>query len=126
MKKLLLYIIAIASIIGCKTTKNGIRNMNTSQFEKYIQHGDVQLIDVRTLEEYSQGHIRGAINIDVLNDKFIENVKRDIDRTKSVAVYCRSGKRSEKACKILKSNGFKPINLIGGIIEWQNSGRPIE
>ena len=100
--------------------------MNTSQFEKYIQHGDVQLIDVRTLEEYSQGHIRGAINIDVLNDKFIENVKRDIDRTKSVAVYCRSGKRSEKACKILKSNGFKPINLIGGIIEWQNSGRPIE
>lgn len=77
---------------------------------------DLTLLDVRTVKEYEEKHLKNAINIPVqklessLNR--LENVK-----SKPIIVYCRSGSRSIKASRILEKNGFTPIDVEGGIIE---------
>ena len=81
---------------------------------------DAILLDVRTLEEVQQGHIPGAKHLDIMNPgAFMEGAK-DLDKTKSYYVYCRSGGRSGQACMIMNSIGFeKAYNLMGGFMEWQ-------
>ena len=91
-----------------------------------IQKGNVQVVDVRTEKEYKEGHIKDAQNIDVLKDTFAAIAKQKLDKRKPVAVYCRSGRRSAKACEILKASGFKTYNLLGGILEWKSNGKSIE
>lgn len=76
----------------------------------------MQIIDVRTADEYNNGHIRGAENI-VLTS--LENSLDKIDKDKSVIVYCQSGVRAAMATSILNRNGFKNIKTyLGGINEW--------
>lgn len=81
---------------------------------------DAVLLDVRTLQEVQQGHIPGATHLDIMNaGAFMEGAK-DLDKTKSYYVYCRSGGRSGQACMIMNSIGFeKAYNLMGGFMEWQ-------
>ncbi len=81
---------------------------------------DVRLIDVRTPKEYAEGHIAGAENIDVKAANFAERIK-GISGT--VAVYCRSGKRSLVAAQQLAARGCTVYNLDGGILAWQKAGR---
>ena len=92
--------------------------MDVDTFAKYIANGDVQLVDVRTPEEYSEGHIEGARNINLFNDDFIEEAQAELDPSRPVAVYCRSGKRSAEAAQKLSGKGFKVANLKGGILAW--------
>ncbi|MFA9289754.1 MAG: rhodanese-like domain-containing protein [Solirubrobacteraceae bacterium] len=73
------------------------------------------LLDVRTLNEYNQGHILKAKNIDVMNFEFEEALKKE-NKNASFYIYCRSGSRSIKAYNLMKNYGFKKIvNLEGGI-----------
>lgn len=72
------------------------------------------VIDVRTTEEYSENHLRGSINIDVLNSNFREKVAL-LDKNKAYKVYCRSGNRSGGAEMIMRSLGFKKIENIGSL-----------
>lgn len=77
------------------------------------------LLDVRTPEEFEDGYIPGATNIDIyLGPEFIEEVEK-LDKGKNYYVYCRSGKRSGQACTIMNQLGFKnAYNLSGGFMEW--------
>jgi len=70
------------------------------EFAQIIQSDTVLVVDVRTAEEYNAGHIEGARNIDVLKDNFQTEAMASIPKDKTVAVYCRSGKRSLKAAAI--------------------------
>lgn len=81
------------------------------------------MVDVRTAEEYDAGHIEGARNIDVLKDNFQTEAKTSIPKDKTVAVYCRSGKRSLKAAAILAKAGYHVVNLRGGWLEWSEHKR---
>ena len=77
---------------------------------------NITLLDVRTVREYEDKHLKNAINIPVqtLNESLkLLNDKKD----KRILVYCRSGSRSIKASRILEKNGFTPLNIEGGIIE---------
>lgn len=81
--------------------------------------GDVQLIDVRTREEYAAGHIKGSKNIDYKANDFLMKFDK-LDREKPVYIYCRSGNRSSNAARELSQLGFqKIINLDGGYISWE-------
>lgn len=81
-----------------------------------------QLIDVRTVEEFNEGHVQNAQNICVTDADFKENISK-LDRNQPVYLYCRSGKRSANAGKILKEMGFKEIyDMEGGFLEWQSQG----
>ena len=72
---------------------------------RYAQSPDAILIDVRTPKEFALGHIEGAINIDFLAPNFWAEIK-NLDPNQSYFVYCRSGRRSIRACILMKNGGF--------------------
>lgn len=88
--------------------------------EQLEKDNNAVIIDVRTDEEFEEGYIPGAKQIDIFNGaEFIKQAK-ELDPEKSYYVYCRSGGRSEQACMLLNSLGVKnAYNLIGGIMEWK-------
>lgn len=80
---------------------------------------DAVILDVRTLQEWNEGIIPGAINIDIFQGQEFINAIDALDKTKSYYVYCRSGGRSGNACGLMSQLGFeKAFNLIGGIMAW--------
>ena len=98
-------------------------NLDAPKFAEKIAELDVVVLDVRTPEEFNSGHIPNAINIDIYSDYFRTDISA-LDKSKSYAVYCRSGKRSVDASSEMDLTGFKStFNLTGGIIEWVDSGR---
>ena len=83
---------------------------------------DAVLVDVRTPDEFSEGIIEGAINIDFKDPSFGEKIN-GLDKSKPYFVYCLSGKRSGDAAKQMDSLGFKTIYMLeGGYKDWKNAG----
>ena len=127
MKKFILILLAMLGITACSNAQNqGFDNMNVANFASYIKNDDVQLLDVRTPEEFNESHISGAKNIDWYDDNFITDAVKELDKSKPVAVYCRSGKRSAAAAEKLTEKGYKVTNLLGGILAWDEAKMPIE
>lgn len=108
---------------GCG--QQDFRTVDADEFEKALAADSVQLVDVRTAEEFSEGHITAnkTRNIDAMKPDFMELAEKELDKGKTVAVYCRSGRRSADAARRLAGAGFKVIDLKGGIIEWQKRGK---
>jgi rhodanese-related sulfurtransferase len=107
-----------------KNHSDGIQVIDVAKYEKKITEPNIQLIDVRTSEEFSEGHIENAVNIDVTADDFDAKVA-SLDKEKPVMVYCKSGGRSAKASARLKELGFKTItDLEGGITNWKSENKP--
>ena len=100
-----------------------IGNLNVEQFGELIKDTTVVLLDVRTPQEFAQGCIEGALNIDVKDSLFIKNVQAAIPAGAKVAVYCRSGRRSMMAAEQMLEKGYVPVNLDGGILAWQEAAK---
>ncbi|WP_424494424.1 rhodanese-like domain-containing protein [Salinimicrobium sp. GXAS 041] len=99
--------------------EGSIINLKPQEFKAEIQAAHVQLIDVRTPEEFDEGHIVGAKNVDYKSNDFLMEIDR-LDRERPVYIYCRSGNRSSNAAKELYQMGFLKIyNLEGGYLSWQ-------
>lgn len=97
-------------------------SISSTQAYSLIQsHENVAILDVRTPQEYSEGHIAGAILAPV---QTLQNNLAQISGIKNqkIIVYCHSGNRSVAASRILIQNGFQPLNLKGGISEWKANG----
>ena len=128
MRKIL-NIFNFAAIFCLMTTcrSSVITSIEANLFEEALkQLLDPQLIDVRTLQEYTEGHLSGATLMDIKDITFATLIQR-LDKTRPVFVYCRSGKRSLDAAKILNKNKFKTVyNLEGGIISWKEQGKTVE
>lgn len=126
MKKFLLIILSLLGLNGCASAQDRkYVDMDVSEFSNLLRNDSVQLVDVRTPEEYADGHIPGAENINVFDSDFTEKAQTSLDKTKPVAVYCRSGKRSAEAARKLSEKGFNVTNLKGGIIAWKDKRQPI-
>ncbi|MGY5352763.1 rhodanese-like domain-containing protein [Wenyingzhuangia sp. IMCC45533] len=93
--------------------------MKVVAFKEAIAHEDIQLIDVRTLNEFNSGHIKNAVLMDVMQkDNFKKEIEK-LDVSKPTYIYCRSGVRSLTALKIMKEKGFKVVyDLEGGYVSW--------
>lgn len=100
-------------------------NMEVKEFAKLIADSSVVILDVRRTEEYAESHIKGAILIDQFQNDFMEQAKSKLPKDKTIAVYCRSGRRSANAAGRLAREGYKPVNLKGGIIAWIKEGQPV-
>lgn len=100
-------------------------NMEVKEFAKLIAGSSVVILDVRKSEEYAESHIKGAILIDQFQSDFIEQAKSKLPKDKTIAVYCRSGRRSANAAGRLAREGYKPVNLKGGIMAWTKEGQPV-
>ncbi len=91
-------------------------------YEAVYGEENLQLVDVRTKDEFDVSHLKNAQNICVTSPDFKEKVA-SLDKEKPVYVYCKKGGRSAKAASILKDMGFtKVYDLQGGITSWQEEG----
>ena len=83
------------------------------------------LLDIRTDNEFAQGHLLGAQQIDFYQNDFSKALEK-LDKDQPVFIYCRSGNRSGKAAQQMKAMGFSEVyNLEGGISAWSKRGKPI-
>ncbi len=112
-------------VTACTTTSNNAlgqainKKVEKAEFSKLMKKSGVQLIDVRTTREFSNGFIAGAKNIDYNGDSFEKQIKK-LNKNKPVLVYCAAGGRSENAAELLKEWGFKEVyDLIGGYNSWK-------
>lgn len=99
-------------------------SISEAQFRNvYSNNKNTHVFDVRTAGEYNSGHIKKAINADIMGNGFSEALRTYNHRKNDVfLVYCRSGARSAAACKRLKQEGFEHVyNLRGGIAGWRGS-----
>lgn len=108
---------------ACAQNAN-FKTVKPTEFQKLINDKNTILVDVRTPQEYSEGKIANAINIDYTSGNF-EQQASQLDKSKTILVYCHSGRRSAGAANILSQKGYKVINLEGGIINWTAQGLPI-
>jgi rhodanese-related sulfurtransferase len=93
------------------------------QVAELIREGNIQLIDVRQVEEHEAGRIAGDRLI-VLDQLGAE--ADSIDRDRPVVFYCRSGSRSAMATEAFRGAGFDAHNMLGGLLEWAAAGLPLE
>jgi len=125
MKKIL-YVLNIAFFVSCGNTNSQvIEDVNAEKFHQLIEEGDGIIIDVRTTQEFSLGHIIDATNIDYYSKDFLDKlnlVRKDVP----IYLYCRSGGRSSSAANKMEKLGFtKVYNMLGGIGSWKSVGHEI-
>lgn len=115
-----LIILLFAGILSCNQNPNKDEIDSVADLSK-VDFTDEQnvLLDVRTPEEFSQGHIEHAINVDVNSENFDSEIQK-LDKQKTYYVYCQAGTRSSKASSRLLRNGFTNIvNLKDGYSSYQ-------
>jgi len=123
----LLYWVAMAGLLFWFAYSKGwilanFESIDAKQAIQLLENDDnVTLLDVRTIQEYKAGHLRGAtlIPVEVLSEN-LGMLKEGKD--KKIIVYCRTGSRSVSASRTLEENGFTPLNVRGGIIQLLGAG----
>jgi rhodanese-related sulfurtransferase len=124
MKKVIALFASVLLLAGCSSGSSAV-DLSVSEFSSKVAEAGIITLDVRTPGEFNEGHIEGAKLIDFQSGNF-ESEIATLDKTKTYAVYCRSGSRSGQAVKIMSDAGFTNIyNLDGGVIDWANAGLPL-
>ena len=125
MHKLFATVSVVFMLMSSCTIGQTKYNIELDEFEKKMASEKYLLVDVRTAEEFAEGHIEGALNIDYFSATFSDGISK-VGFEIPVLLYCRSGNRSGKAMKIMKELGFKEVyNLEGGIKGWISSNNPV-
>ncbi len=128
---ILILVTAIFMFTACQSatsesisTQNGIEQVSVQETNQALSKGNVQFIDVRTVEEYSDKHAPKSINMP------IDSLEKDLaklDKENPVYLICQSGSRSQKGAEILKKAEFKQVyNVKGGTVAWVAAGLPTE
>ena len=115
----------LSMLIGSCHAAEGIKSVDSTTFKAEISSDTVQLLDVRTAEEFAEGHIEKSINIDVHEPSFTQIVKEKFNKKQPIYLYCRSGKRSMIAAESLDKEGYQIVNLKDGILGWLDAGYPV-
>lgn len=124
MKKIVTCLMAMLGLTTACGQAN-YENTDVKGFAQLINDPNVVVLDVRTAEEFKDGHLEGALNIDQAQSDFIQKAKEALPIGKTIAVYCRSGRRSASAAGILAAEGYKAVNLKGGILAWKEAQKPV-
>ena len=127
-KKLISIFLSILTLTSCASSgSSAIQNVNAEEFLSTISSANVNIIDVRTAEEFNSGHVKGAVNLSVESGQF-DAALSDLDKSAQYALYCRSGRRATIAAEKMADAGFTSIvNLSsGGFAELANRGAPTE
>lgn len=124
-KSLFILMLSILGFMGC----NAQRGSSIDSKEAYgliKADSNIAILDVRTAKEFADGHVAGAVNIDVNQTDFAQKID-ELDRSKTYIVYCRLGRRSRKAVGIMAAKGFKNLyNVSDGFVGWNKNGLPFE
>lgn len=120
------FLVVLFLILSCNTsTKNNevIELLTPTEFK--MQSQSATLVDIRTPQEFQQGHIENAINIDFYNRNFLSNFKQ-FNKNEPLFIYCRSGNRTSQAASKLAEMGFRKVyDLKNGINNWKKENLKI-
>lgn len=106
------------------TSVQARESLDVAAFAAVLERPGTTVIDVRTPEEFAEGHLAGAVNIDVNGPDFADRVAA-LDPAGTYAVYCRTGNRSAVAVDHMVDQGFESVyHLGGGIVAWTDAGHP--
>ncbi|PBQ30696.1 thioredoxin [Sphingobacteriaceae bacterium] len=111
---------------GSQHTQPNFRELSPEEFESGLaKNPSLQLIDVRTPEEFERGHLEGAANYNIQTTDFEKEIE-SLDKNKPVYIYCLSGGRSASAASLLIKRGFSEVhNMTGGLMKWNASNRKL-
>lgn len=128
MRKLFSIAFAAVLLYSCtngQTSSATKTNLSAAEFSEKIKTlSDALIIDVRTAEEFTDGHIQNALNYDWNGNGFEKQIAT-LDKTKPVFVYCLSGGRSSAAANHMRESGFKEVyELQGGMMKWRGANLP--
>lgn len=123
MRNIFTLLLTSLGLAACQAQE--FKSLSINEYERAIADPNVVRLDVRTAEEYAQGHIDGAINIDVQRSDFESIATATLPQGKTVAVNCRSGKRSKVAAQALVKKGFSVIELDHGYNEWTAANKSV-
>lgn len=124
--KLIVIILHIFFMYSCNSNAQ-TATISATEFEKGINLSDVQILDVRTAEEYNSGHLANALQANWNNEKEFQERVKALDKTKPIYIYCLGGGRSNEAMQCLKKNGYGTIyNMKGGINAWKQENKKVE
>ena len=132
IQRAVLWVSVLAGVLGLTVSlMAGTRptDVTADQARALIQQRAGQpgfvVLDVRTPEEFAQGRLPGALDVNVLAPDFEARVGR-LDRGKTYLVYCRTGNRSTRAVQIMERLGFRSMyHMVDGIVGWQKTGFPL-
>lgn len=121
---LLPLLILLIIMMACTQKNDAIRSVDAETFRSEITapstagEQPLQLLDVRTPDEYNAGHIEGAKLLDVNAPDFLQRAQSELQIDSPIYLYCRSGGRSMKAAQMLAAEGFTVVNLEGGYLAY--------
>ena len=102
------------------------KRIDVQQFDKMRHDKGTVVLDVRTKQEYEQGHVPDSTNIDINDPQFRKKIG-ELDHSKTYLVHCASGVRSDRAVRMMSSMGFSNLfDFHGGFKAWKQAGKPIE
>ncbi len=120
----LMSILSLFGIFSCNA--QGYKNLDIDAFAQKAAEPAVALVDIRTADEYAEGHLEGAANIDWFGKDFLTQIEAKYPKETPLAIYCRSGRRSAAAAKALSKAGYEVYNMLGGIKAWTAAEKPVE
>ncbi len=92
---------------------------------KLGEDADAYLLDVRKPDEFDAAHLKGAHLLNWLDEDSFKQGAENLDKSKTIYVYCRSGRRSNEAASYLAKQGYRVVDMEGGILAWQELGLPV-
>jgi rhodanese-related sulfurtransferase len=105
--------------------KRQLDNLSPQIFREQMGLEGIQLLDVRTREEFEKGHLVGARNLDYLGDGFLDELEA-LPHDHTYLVYCRTGRRSVRTCTLMRNAGFRKVyHLDGGLLAWEETFEPV-
>lgn len=117
MKKSICFLFMSFLFLNC-SGQEAFKSISTKELKVLLAQGELQLMDVRTPKEIKEGIIETALFANYVAVDFEEVATAQLHKLTPVYLYCRSGNRSGKACKVLKEKGFEVINVLGGYQQW--------
>ena len=125
MKRLTFLLSALLALIVPALAQDKVKHVDPAAAAKLIAEGKVTIIDVRTSDEFSEGHLKGARNIDIMSKDFAAKLG-ELDKSKPVLVHCQAGGRSTRALPAFEKLGFTEVyHLDGGMNERNKAGQPV-
>lgn len=97
--------------------------MNQKEILEEVKRGESVILDVRTSDEWNEGHIEGAIHFDLA--RLMQGERLSLDPNTHIYTYCRSGGRASAVLPILEEQGFSNTTCIGGYLDWKEKDGPV-
>jgi rhodanese-related sulfurtransferase len=125
MAALVLFLGAIAALAAGTRFPQVTVDQAREMIQKRAGKAEFVILDLRTPEEFAEGHVSGAVNVNVMASDF-ESRLRALNRGKTYLVYCRTGNRSAKAVQVMERLTFRSVyHMFEGILGWQKMAFPL-